>query len=76
LINSCDPTTNTTYIKESIVAPVPDGTGGPFLSMKKNLAKKYANVKNPNIPTDKPADIIVYIIIMYYIFHFLLLLSI
>ena len=51
-------------------------TGGPFLSMKKNLAKKYANVKNPNIPMDKPADIIVYIIIMYYIFHFLLLLSI
>ena len=33
LINNCDPTTNTTYIKESIVAPVliiPDGTGWSF----------------------------------------------
>jgi hypothetical protein len=68
LINNCDPTTNTTYIKESIVAPVPDGAGGPFLSMKKNLVKKYVIVKNPNIPIDKPADIIVYLLCIIFSF--------
>jgi len=60
LINNCDPTTNTTYIKESIVAPDPDGTGGPFLSIKKNLFKKYVSVKNINIPIEKQTKIIVY----------------
>jgi hypothetical protein len=66
LINSCDPTTKTTYAKDNAVDPVPDGAG-LFLSMKKNLAKKYVNVKNPNMPMDKPAEYIVY---NYYVLYF------
>jgi len=50
--------TNITYNSDNIVAIEPVGTGGPFLSIKKNLAKKYVAVKIINIPIEKNADII------------------
>jgi len=58
LINNWDAMTNITYNSDNIVTIEPVGTGGPFISIKKNLAKKYVAVKIINIPIEKNADII------------------